>query len=220
MPVNYSKAFGAMGYTVSNLNEPLKIVNSHHYYIQYGPDTIITILDPGEGLKPLGVIIKEWDFAGRITQLTHYINHARKYSITLDTIPFSRDESRFDVKNLCGNVTQHEECDSILIIPKAEGNSYTVKCVATLPNLAFHGLFYPDLAFLPEKIYKVGFGNETMSLDTVMYGKIAVDSLLESFSVDGYELITENDLGLIDRRKVLELIEEFDRKTMKKSLLK
>lgn len=209
-----------MGYPQSSLNQPEKIVNSHYYYIQYGPDTIITILDPSEDMEFMGVIIKEWDFSGRRTRLMHYLNHVRKYSIILDTIPFSRYDSRCAVRDLCGNMTPKAGCDSVKIIPNIPGNSYTVKILDTLPNLPFHGLFFPDLAFLPEKIYDVGFGNETMTLDKVLYGKTAVDSILDSFSVVGYELITENDLSLIDKCEVMDLMDEFNRKSRKINVMK
>ena len=108
------------------------------------------------------------------------------------------------------------ECDSVKIISYSGDAEYTVKFNDTIPNLASHTLFYPDIKFIPTKIFGVGYNNTTLSLEEVIYGKSAVDSLLNLFTFENYSLITEEDRNQISDQEVIDLMEEFDRATKKK----
>lgn len=213
IPIDYSTPYDILGYSDSSPDSSPKIVTAYKYYIQYGRDMIITILDPGIGMEFMGIIIKKWNFAKRNTQLTHYMDLVRKYSITTDSITFSIEDSRGQTSSLCNDLTPNTECDSVKIVSYSGDAEYTVRFDDNIPNLTSHSLFYPDIKFLPTKIFGLGYNNATLSLEEVIYGKPAVDSLLKLFTFEDYSLITEEDRSQISEQEVLDLMEEFDRAT-------
>lgn len=216
IPIDYLAAHDIMGYSDPNPGDIPIYVTAYKYYIQYGSDMIITILDPGIGMEFMGIIIKKWDFAKRKTELIHYMDQVGKYSVTIDSIPFSIEDSRGQISSLCSDSTPHAECDSVKIISYSGDAEYTVKFNDTIPNLTSHTLFYPDINFLPTKIFGLGYNNNTLSLDEIIYGKTAVDSLLNLFTFENYSLITEEDRSQISDQEVIDLMEKFDKATKKK----
>ena len=216
IPIDYLAAHDIMGYSDPNPGDIPKYVTAYKYFIQYGSDMVITILDPGIGMEFMRIIIKKWDFGKRKTECIHYMDHVRKYSIINDSITFSIEDSRGRISRLCADVAPLSECDSVKIISYSGDAEYTVKFNDTIPNLASHTLFYPDIKFIPTKIFGVGYNNTTLSLEEVIYGKSAVDSLLNLFTFENYSLITEEDRNQISDQEVIDLMEEFDRATKKK----
>ncbi len=213
IPIDYLTPHDIMGYSDSSPDGSPKIVRAYKYYVQYGSDMVITILDPGMGMEFMGIFIKKWDFAQRKTEVTHYMDHVRKYSVTTDSITFSIEDSRGRISSLCSDLTSHAVCDSVKIISYSGDAEYTVKFNDTIPNLTFHSLFYPDIKYLPTQIFGVGYSSTTMTLEEVIYGKPTVDSLLKLFTFENYSLITDEDRNQISEQEVIDLIEEFDRLT-------
>ena len=216
IPIDYLAAHDMMGYSDPNPGDIPRNVTAYKYFIQYGGDIVITILDPGIGMEFMGIIIKKWDFVKRKTECIHYMDHVRKYSIINDSITFSIEDSRGRISRLCTNMAPLPECDSVKIVSYSGDAEYTVKFNDTIPNLTFHSLFYPDINFLPTKIFGVGYNNTTISFEEVIYGKSAVDSLLKLFTFENYSLITDEDRNQISDQEVIDLMEEFDRATKKK----
>ena len=199
IPIDYLTAHDIMGYSDPNPGDIPKYVTAYKYFIQYGSDMVITILDPGIGMEFMGIIIKKWDFGKRKTECIHYMDHVRKYSIINDSITFSIEDSRGRISRLCADVAPLSECDSVKII-----------------SYSGDDLFYPDIKFIPTKIFGVGYNNTTLSLEEVIYGKSAVDSLLNLFTFENYSLITEEDRSQISDQEVIDLMEKFDKATKKK----
>lgn len=217
IPIDYLAAHDRLGYSDPNPGDIPIYVTAYKYYIQYGSDMVITILDPGIGMEFMGIIIKKWDFVKRKTECIHYMDHVRKYSIFNDSIPFSIEDSRGRISRLCTDVAPLSECDSVKIISYSGDAEFTVKLIDTIPNITSQSLFYPDIKYLPAKIFGVGYNNTTLSLEEVIYGKTAIDSLLNLFTFENYSLITEEDRSQISDQEVIDLMEEFDRKTKKKN---
>ena len=215
-PIDYLTAHDIMGYSDPNPGDIPIYVTAYKYYIQYGSDMVITILDPGIGMEFMGIFIKKWDFANRKTELTHYMDQVGKYSVTIDSIPFAIEDSRGQISSLCSGVTPQSECDSVKIVSYSGDAEYTVKLIDTIPNITSQSLFYPDIKYLPAKIFGLGYDNATLSLEEIIYGKSAVDSLLNLFTFENYSLITEEDRSQISDQEVIDLMEEFDQATKKK----
>lgn len=215
IPIDYLAAHDMMGYSDPNPADIPRYVTAYKYFIQYGSDMVITILDPGIGMEFMGMIIKKWDFAKRKTECIHYMDHVQKYSVINDSIPFSIEDSRGEISRLCADVAPLSECDSVKIISYSGDAEYTVKFNDTIPNITSHTLYYPDIKFLPTKIFGLGYDYSTFSLEEIIYGKAAVDSLLNLFTFENYSLITEEDRSQISEQEVIDLMEEFDRATKK-----
>ncbi len=213
VPVDYSLSQEIMGYSDPSPDRLHKIVAAYHYYIQYGRDTFISILDPGIGNEFMGIAIKKWDYVNGKTEFIHYMDFLRKYSIHIDTINYSIQESRGLITNLCNELPHNLICDSVSIVSYSGDAAYTVCFNGTIPNLAFNSLFYPDIKYLPTRIFGIGCSNATMTLEEVIYGKASVDSLLQLFTFENYSLITDEDRDQISEQEVNDLIEKYDRLT-------
>lgn len=212
-PVNYSLAQEIMGYAEPSSDRLPRIINAFHYYIQYGNDTFIEILDPGLGNEFMGIVIKRWDYINGKTEFIHYMDMVKKYSIRRDSIEFSIYDNRGIVTNLCNTMPAASVCDSVRIVTYSGDSEYRVCFNDTIPNLAFNSLFFPDIKFLPTRIFGLGWTNATMTLEEVISGKTSVDSLVQLFTFENYSLITDEDRNQISEQEVNDLIDKFERLT-------
>lgn len=213
IPIDYSPAHDFIdeeqGLTSSRLP---RTVLAYQYFIQYGKNVVIDILDPGQGKEKLGIFINKWDYSKGEFYLTHYLEHVRKYNTIIDTFQFSIDENRGTALDLCNKTFSNSICDSVKYVSHSGDKVFSLLFKNKIPNLTTHKLFYPDVKYLPFKIIDLDHNiNNTLSLEKVIYGKPAIDSLLQLFSYDGYDLITNEDLNAIDRQSVIELMEKYKR---------
>ena len=117
---------------------------SYKYFIQYGRDTLIELIDPGNDIKAFTGCIRILDYANRKSTFTCFIDQSKTYYTTKDSITYSIDERRGNVTDLGKGVELISKCDTVkytLLIPET---NYTVIFNDTIANLRSKGLFYPD----------------------------------------------------------------------------
>ena len=182
-------------------------ITTYIYYIQYSKDKVIVITDPGIEIEYFPITIVTWDYAKGMFAGEFILNHVRKYYIQHDSITFSIDESRGVANNLCNNEFGRIHCDSVSFLPGGSDIEYLLFFNDTTSNLSSHELFYPDIKYLPSKIIRKAGRNNTKILEDVFYGKSKVDSLISLFSHEGYEQITEEEMGYLRRQFLMEEIE-------------
>ncbi len=180
----------------------------YKYFIQYGKDTIIEIIDPGNEIKSFTACIRKLDYSKRESTFTCFIDRAKNYYTTKDSIPNSIEVSKGSVTDLCKGVELNSRCDSVSFTSYSSKTDYTVILSDTTANLRSDGLFYPDIQYLPFKIIGIGPSKNTLTLEEVIYGKSSIDSLLQLYSYEGYARVTDEEIGADYRQKVLELIEK------------
>ena len=115
------------------------------------------------------------------------------------------------VQNLGKGVELISKCDTVkytLLIPET---NYTVIFNDTIANLRSKGLFYPDIEYLPYQIIGIGPDKSTMTLEEVIYGKSAIDSILQQYDYKGYLQITDADFSPADIQNVKDLIERYSK---------
>jgi hypothetical protein len=209
MAVDYANAhdFMAENYGYIESNRP-KIVVSSSYIIQYGDNVVIEILDPGT--LDL-VLINKWDYSRRKSSSTYYIRRAEKYRTHFDTILFSIEESLGSITDLCKGMSFDGDCDSLGFALNSGKDDLTVHFKDRIPNLRSHRLFYPDIKYLPYRIVGLGPRNNTLTLEEVISGKPAIDSLIQSFDYAGFTIITDQELNMMDRTSVNDLINRFQK---------
>ena len=198
---NYRAAKYSMRIDVSNHNDLPELANmvphsftAYVYYIQYGKDTLIEILDPGEKIGTLGIIIKIWDYSKRKSSFTLALDHVRRYHTNIDTIQFAIEDCRGVAKGLCDETIMEHKCDSVSYISDSDNTQYFVYFTDTLPNLVSHKLLYPDIKYLPSKLIRVaGDKKHIMNLEEVIYGKGAIDALLNLYNYKGYKPIPDEE---------------------------
>ncbi len=206
-PVDYLKALELFPEVHPFMGSCLTSKLSYKYFIQYGNNTLIEILHPGTGSQFNFVSIIKHDYANRKSNSTNYMEHARKYGTTRDTITYSIEESRGYVKSLCNETMMYERCDSVMYCTHSENREFKVFFHDTVTNLPSIELFYPDIAYLPYQITGLGYNrNTTITLEEIIYGKSAVDSLLQLFNYEGFDRITDKELNYIDPDFISELL--------------
>ena len=180
---------------------------SYKYFIQYGKDRFIEIIDPGNEVNSFTATIYQLDYTTRESTLTAIIDHARNYYVTKDSITYSIEESRGTVTYLCNVAVSNARCDSVSFILQSTNVDYKVIFNDTIANLPSIKLFYPDIQYLPYKIIGIGRHKNTMTLEEVIYGKSSIDSLLQLYNYEGYKQITDKDIPPADRQFTIDLIE-------------
>ena len=181
---------------------------TYKYFIQYGKDTLIEILDPGIEIKSFTGCIKKLNYVKRESTFTCFIDQTRTYYTTKDSIRYSIEECKGFITNLCNEVELYKRCDSISFTVSSTNTEYKVIFKDKISNLRSDKLFYPDIQFLPYQIVGVGSGKNTMTLENVIYGKPSIDSLLQLYDYEGYEQITDEDLDSVTIRNVKELVKK------------
>lgn len=184
---------------------------SYKYFIQYGRDTLIELIDPGNDIKAFTGCIRLLDYANRKSTFTCFIDQSKTYYTTKDSITYSIDERRGNVTDLGKGVELISKCDTVkytLLIPET---NYTVIFNDTIANLRSKGLFYPDIEYLPYQIIGIGPDKSTMTLEEVIYGKSAIDSILQQYDYKGYLQITDADFSPADIQNVKDLIERYSK---------
>jgi hypothetical protein len=184
---------------------------SYKYFIQYGRDTLIELIDPGNDIKSFTGWIKILDYAKKESLITCFIDQSRTFYTTKDSITYSIDECRGTVADLCKGVELNYRCDTVRYTLHIPETNYTVIFNDTIANLRSKGLFYPDIEYLPYQIIGIGPDKNTMTLEEVIYGKSAIDSLLEQYDYKGYLQITDADFSPADIQNVKDLIERYSK---------
>jgi len=184
---------------------------SYKYFIQYGRDTLIELIDPGNDIKAFTGCIRILDYANRKSTFTCFIDQSKTYYTTRDSITYSIDERRGNVTDSGKGVELISKYDTVtytLLIPET---NYTVIINDTIANLRSKGLFYPDIEYLPYQIIGIGPDKNTLTLEEVIYGKAAIDSLLQQYDYNGYKQITDADFSPADIQVVKNLIERLSK---------
>ena len=182
---------------------------SYIYYIQYGKDTLIEIMDPGNDIMSFSLWINIVTFSNRKSVSTVFVDEPKVYATSIDTINYSIEESKGIVKDLCDGVGLNTWCDSVTFIAHSTKTEYKMFFNDSITNLRSEKLFYPDIKYLPNKIIRMGRNNNTFNLEEFINGKAAVDSLLYLFSHEGYTQFND-DITPADRKMVLDFIEKLE----------
>jgi len=175
---------------------PLGIVSnfmSYQYYIQYGENTMIQILVPPADKEYLPVRIQTWNYSTDTYTEEYIFNHIKKYRMTSDSISFSIEESMGLVKNLCDTNNLSGRSDSVMIISQSSNEEYQILFNDSLDNIMSRGLFYPNIQCLPSKVIRNDPQNTTRILEELIYGKAAIDSLIQFYNHEGYEPIGDEE---------------------------
>lgn len=192
-------------------NPDLK-VTSYKYFIEYGNDTQIEIIEPGYEIKAFTAYIKKLEFSKKKSTLIAYKDQSRNYYIKQDSITYDINESRGRVKSLCNNLNKSVDiCDTVSFFLNSTKKDYEIVLVNTISNLRSIQLFYPDIKFLPYKIIEIGQNKSVLTLEKVIYGKASVDSLLNMYNYEGYKMITDDDFTPSDLKFTIDLIEKMKR---------
>ncbi|HSF89096.1 MAG TPA: hypothetical protein VLA46_06730 [Saprospiraceae bacterium] len=162
------------------------------YYVQYGNSHTVEIRDPGE-TPFLPTMLISWDYQSCTFTPEVIFDDAMKYYKRTDSMLFSIEDSRCIVKSLCKNGGSSGDCDSLKLIKQTSNEEYIVYLSDTISNIASYKLFYPDIQYLPHRIMRNGKSQSTLILDEIIYGKQAVDSLLQLYQREGYERISDEE---------------------------
>jgi len=181
---------------------------SYLYYIQYGPETFIEIFDPGPEMKYFSGAIKKWNYLKRELMFITILDHVKSYSMSKDSITYSIDESSGKVTELCDEVELNARCDSVIFISNATKSEFKIVFKDTIANFPFRNLFYPDIQFLPYKIFSPGQSKSVKTFEEIINGKPAIDSILQLFNFEGYAELNDEDITPADRQSVIDLLEK------------
>jgi hypothetical protein len=184
---------------------------SYKYFIQYGRDTLIELGDPGHDIKSFSGWIKILDYANRESTFTCFNDQAKTFYTTKDSITYSIDKRRGTVADVGKGVELNSRCDTVTYTLHVPETTYTVIFNDTIANLRSKSLFYPDIEYLPYQIIGIGPDKNTQTLDEVIYGKSAIDSLLQNYDYKGYEQITDADFSPADIQVAKDLIERLSK---------
>lgn len=168
------------------------IIYSYKYYIEYGEDVVIEIIDPGFDVDYLPVIKSIWNYKDLHLSMFAYHCDRRKYYNVEDSLKTCIDDERFKVNALCGNQGVNEACDTVAVNQIRNGKNFTLWLDMNDENIRSTDLFYPDVHNLPKKILPQD-GRAIWTLEGVFSGKMAVDSLLNQYVFEGYTQITEEE---------------------------
>lgn len=180
------------------------------YYVEYGDSLVIRLSDPAD--NPMLV---EWDYRNCTFTPEIYLDGIMKYYKTTDTIHFAIEDSRGVVANLCEQGDFSAQCDSVRITKKPSNVEYLLYVNDTISNIGSHELFYPDIKYLPYKIVKCGKRTSIWNLEEMIYGKQAIDSLLQLYHRIGYERISEEEwksLGNFQTKEDKELLKMLEQR--------
>lgn len=184
---------------------------SYKYFIQYGRDTLIELIDPGNDIKSFTGWIKILDYAKKESSMTCFIDQSRTFYTAKDSITYSIEECRGAVTDLCKGVELNSRCDTMKYTLRAPETNYIVIFNDAIANVRSKGLFYPDIEHLPYQIIGIGPDKNTLTLEEVIYGKSAIDSLLQQYDYKGYEQITDADFSPADIQVAKDLIERLSK---------
>ena len=106
----------------------------------------------------------------------------------------------------------NSRCDSVIIKLHATKAEYKVIFNDTIANLRSNSLFYPDIKYLPYKIFGIGPNKNTLTLEEIIYGKTSIDSLLQLYDYKGYTQITDQEFSPVDSQIVLDLLDKLKAK--------
>ncbi len=181
-------------------------MTSYAFYIQYEDSLVIEIRDPGD--RPyLPTMVITWDYSSCTFTPEIYFNEVRKYFKGTDTITFAIEENRGVVQNLCEQGRFSLHCDSVMYTKQSSNEEYLVYINDTISNIHSYYLFYPDVQFLPYKIVSNGKRKAIKNLEEIIYGKQAIDSLLQLYHHDGYERIPDEEWKSAGDRLPMEIKE-------------
>ncbi len=179
-------------------------ITTFKYYIQYGDDIVIEIIDPGpEGLY-IPVMKAEWHYKDEFAYVETLIKSTQMYYPKKDTLTFCISDSRGSVEELCKSAFYEGNCDSLLFKPNSMKPAFLVYSAKDIPNIHSTDLFYPDIEYLPLKIVPKDPDRRIMILDEVISGKEAIDSVLLQFSHQGYERLSDKDIEYAIKNAPLE----------------
>lgn len=186
---------------------PLDYV-AYKYFVQYGPDTLIEIIDASNGPEYLPVFVEKRDFTTQTKTTFLFFKWSKEYTILLDSIPCAYEENSGSVRPLCNEGTR---CDTLMYTSNNSKSEYAIHFDKNIYNLPSQSLFYPDVQYLPIRV--VGSNGHVRMLDEFSIGKPAVDSLLSFYKFENYRL-NPNDLEYYKRndpekmRMIMEFIEK------------
>jgi len=183
---------------------------SFAYYVQYGKDTLIELLQPGSEIKYFSGWINTLDYNKRVSTFVSYTDQTRSYVMLKDSLPYNIDESRGTTTSLCHDVELNSRCDSLTFLLHSTNVEYKMFFNDTIANLRSKNLFYPDIKYLPSKIIRMSRSPVTFNLEDILYGKPAVDSLLYLFSYTGYEKFNVDDVDPADLKMITEFVESLE----------
>jgi len=182
---------------------------AYMYFIQYGKNNVIEIMDPIQS-KSSAVLIDTWDYEKMEKTFSFYLKQVRKYKTYIDTIEHDVGKSIGVLKNLGCGIELSSICDSVNFVLSSTNKVSKIYICDTIPNISSNKLFYPDIRYLPAKIVGVGSTSNTMYLDTLLNGKIAVDSILKMFTFGDFTPLTENYETSISKENIKNLIEKMN----------
>ncbi len=210
MVLDFSKAQHVVPEIIYTIPDLSTII--YKYIIQYGKSILIEIINPGNEINSFTAFIRKTDYSARVSTFTCFIDYARNYFSSSDSIKYSIEENQGTVTNMCEEVISKLNCDSLTFCLFASKHKYTVIINDSIPNLRSNFLFYPDIKYLPNKVIGIGPDKNTMILEEIICGKQRIDSLLQLYNYTDYEQITSDELDPDYRQRVIDLIEELKEK--------
>lgn len=168
---------------------------SYCFFINYGNDTYYEINDPGSGLPSMPVMIIKWDYQSRILEWDSYFTHVQIQYNAIDTIDVDINQFRGKTVSLCDSTQMSTTCDSVIFTSSSSGKKYNVHFDSKINNLKFLKLLYPDIKYLPTKITRVGRSTTTLTQEDTIIGKEAIDSLINSYRHDNYNIVSKEEIN-------------------------
>jgi hypothetical protein len=205
MPIDFSK-YQQLAPEIQ-YSGPESII-AYKYYIQYGIDTFIEIIDPGYEINSFKGCIRKLDYSKRESTFTCIVDQTGTYHTTKEPIAYSIEESKGSITDLCEGIKLNSSCDSVKFLSNNSNADYTIIFNDTISNLHSIDLCYPDMKFLPKKIIGVGQNKNTLTLEELFYGKSSIDSILQLFSYKGYKQVTDEEMDPDGRQFVIDLLEK------------
>lgn len=179
-------------------------ITTFKYYIQYGDDIVIEIIDPGPEGAYIPVMKAEWHYKDEFAYVETLITSTQMYYPKKDTLTFCISDSRGSVEELCKSAFYTGNCDSLLFKPNSKKPAFLVYSSKDIPNIHSTDLFYPDIEYLPIKVVPKDPDRRIMILDEVISGKEAIDSILHQFSHEGYERLSDEDIEFANKHAPVE----------------
>jgi hypothetical protein len=205
--VNFSKIKQAFPEFQSGLPETMI---SYVYYVQYGRDTLIEFFDIGYNSLIKNQIMDISSYADCTFSETVYFNRTREYARTINTIDFLIDDSKGIVKSLCDPIGLNQKCDSLIYISTSTNTEYKVFIDYSVSNLRSQKLLYPDIQYLPYKIIRLGKDSTVFNLEELIFGKPAIDSLLQMEKLKNYRLFDPSFIHPDDLKMITDFVEKLD----------
>ena len=178
------------------------------YYVQYGRDTLIEFFDLGHDPLKNNRIFDISSYSDCTFSTTVYFNAAREYSRATNTINFLIDDCKGIVSSLCNQTGLNPKCDSLKFISKSTNTEYKVFIDYSISNLRSEKLLYPDIPYLPYKIIRTGKDSTIFNLEEVIFGKAAVDALLQLDKYKNYRLFDPSFIHPDDMKMIADFVEK------------